>query len=400
MLNSADLIRKSEEFGARNYLPLPIVIAEGKGCWVTDPEGHEYLDCLSSYSALNHGHCHPELLQVLTSQASRCTLTSRAFHNDQLGPFLEKITKLCQMEAALPMNTGAEAVETAIKALRKWGYVRKGVPENKAEIIVCENNFHGRTTTIVSFSSEESYRTGFGPFTPGFKIIPYGDLEAFRAACGPNTVGFLVEPIQGEAGVVVPPPDFLKGAFEICEQENILFVADEIQTGLGRTGRMFCCEHFGVKPHAYVLGKALGGGIYPISVLVGSKELLGVFNPGEHGSTFGGNPLACAVAIKAIEILVDENLAGRADCFGGELIARLSSIQSPFIKEVRGRGLLIGIELNESSGGARKFCERLMEMKLLCKETHGYVIRVAPPLIVNQEELQFAFTRLEEVLRG
>lgn len=399
-MKSTELIQKSEQYGARNYLPLPIVISEGKGCWVKDPEGKEYLDCLSSYSALNHGHCHPGLLEALEVQARKCTLTSRAFHNDQLGPFLESITRLCGMEAALPMNTGAEAVETAIKALRKWGYLKKRVPENQAEIIVCENNFHGRTTTIISFSSEDAYRNGFGPFTPGFRIVPYGDLDAFKAACTPNTVGFLVEPIQGEAGVVIPPEEFLKGAYEHCEQENILFVADEIQTGLGRTGKMFCCEHFGFQPHAYVLGKALGGGVYPISVLVGSFDLLGVFEPGEHGSTFGGNPLACAVAQRAIKLLESEDLVKRAEELGNGLVQKLLSLDSPLVKEVRGKGLLIGIELHSNAGGARKYCERLMEMGVLCKETHEHVIRVAPALVVSQEDLDFAFSKLEEVLRG
>jgi ornithine--oxo-acid transaminase len=399
-MKSNELIQLSQQYGARNYLPLPIVISEGSGCWVSDPEGKKYLDCLSSYSALNHGHCHPALLETLTQQARKCTLTSRAFHNDQLGPFLKQITQLCSMDAALPMNTGAEAVETAIKALRKWGYTKKGVEENRAEIIVCENNFHGRTTTIVSFSSEEAYRSGFGPFTPGFRIIPYGDLEAFKSACNENTVGFLVEPIQGEAGVVIPPVDFLKGAFDFCEQNNILFVADEIQTGLGRTGRMFCCEHFGFQPHAYVLGKALGGGVYPISVLVGSRDLLGVFEPGEHGSTFGGNPLACAIALKALEILESENLVTRAWELGSKFQDRLFGLNSKYVAQVRGKGLLIGIVLKESAGGARQFCERLMQLGVLCKETHEHVIRVAPPLIVNQQELDFAFEKIQEVLQS
>ncbi len=399
-MKSNELIQLSQQYGARNYLPLPIVISEGSGCWVSDPEGKKYLDCLSSYSALNHGHCHPALLETLTHQARKCTLTSRAFHNDQLGPFLKRITQLCSMDAALPMNTGAEAVETAIKALRKWGYTKKGVEENRAEIVVCENNFHGRTTTIVSFSSEEAYRSGFGPFTPGFRIIPYGDLEAFKSACNENTVGFLVEPIQGEAGVVIPPVDFLKGAFDFCEQNNILFVADEIQTGLGRTGRMFCCEHFGFQPHAYVLGKALGGGVYPISVLVGSRDLLGVFEPGEHGSTFGGNPLACAIALKALEILESENLVTRAWELGSKFQDRLFGLNSKYVAQVRGKGLLIGIVLKESAGGARQFCERLMQLGVLCKETHEHVIRVAPPLIVNQQELDFAFEKIQEVLQS
>ena len=397
-MQSEEIIEMTEAYGAMNYKPLPIVIAKAEGVWVEDPEGKRYLDCLSSYSALNQGHGHPRLLKALTEQAHRCTLTSRAFHNDQLGPFLKKLTALCGMDMALPMNTGAEAVETAIKAVRKWGYLNKDIPDGEAEIIVCTENFHGRTTTIISFSSEDSYKDGFGPFTPGFKIIPYGDIEAFRAAVNPNTVAFLVEPIQGEAGVVVPNKDFMIEAASICRDQKVLFIADEIQTGLGRTGKMFCMEHYDIQPDGYILGKALGGGVYPISAFVSNKEVLGVFKPGSHGSTFGGNPLACAVAMEAIDVLVEEHLIERSAELGAHLKSGLSSIQSKHIDHIRGKGLMIGIVLKDEAGGARRFCEELKVRGLLCKETHETVIRITPPLVITKEELDWAIGQITEVL--
>jgi ornithine--oxo-acid transaminase len=397
MMSSKELIDLADRFGAPNYKPLPVVVAEGQGSWVTDPEGKRYLDCLSSYSALNFGHCHPEILEVFLAQAQRCTLTSRAFHNDQLGPFLKKLTSVCEMEMALPMNTGAEAVETALKAARKWGYQVKGVEKDQAEILVCENNFHGRTITVVSFSTEAAYRNGFGPFTPGFRSIPYGDLEAFKTALTPNTVAFLVEPIQGEAGVVVPSHEFMVETSRICKEQQVLFVADEIQTGLGRTGKMFCCEHYGIRPDAYILGKALGAGVYPVSAVVSSREILSVFNPGEHGSTFGGNPLGAAVATEALRILIDQRLAERSLQLGEALMLRLKTLSSPMITEVRGKGLMIGIVLKPEAGGARRYCEALKERGVLCKETHEHVIRIAPPLTVTQQELDFAWEALVQV---
>ncbi|MFB3127130.1 MAG: ornithine--oxo-acid transaminase, partial [Candidatus Acidiferrales bacterium] len=378
--------------------PLPIVIERGQRIWVWDVEGKKYMDCLSAYSALNQGHCHPRLVAVAKQQVEKLTLTSRAFHNDRMGSFLQELAQLCRMEMVLPMNSGAEAVETAIKAARKWGYTKKGVEADKAEIIVFENNFHGRTTTIVGFSSEPQYRAGFGPFTPGFRIVPYGDLEAVRAAVGPNTVGVLVEPIQGEAGVVVPPEGFLRALRELCTAERVLLIADEIQTGLGRTGRLFCCEYEDVQPDMYIVGKALGGGFYPVSAVVAGKEILGVFQPGDHGSTFGGNPLACALAQEALRIIVEEKLSERAQEMGAYFMSRLREISSPHVREVRGKGLLIGVELKVESGPARPFCEKLMEKGLLCKETHQQVIRFAPPLVIEREEIDWAISRVQEVL--
>ena len=391
-------IHLAETFGAHNYHPLPIVIERGQRIWVWDVEGKKYMDCLSAYSALNQGHCHPRLVAVAKQQVEKLTLTSRAFHNDRMGSFLQELAQLCRMEMVLPMNSGAEAVETAIKAARKWGYTKKGVEADKAEIIVFENNFHGRTTTIVGFSSEPQYRAGFGPFTPGFRIVPYGDLEAVRAAVGPNTVGVLVEPIQGEAGVVVPPEGFLRALRELCTAERVLLIADEIQTGLGRTGRLFCCEYEGVQPDMYIVGKALGGGFYPVSAVVAGKEILGVFQPGDHGSTFGGNPFACALAQKALRIIVEEKLSERAQEMGAYFMSRLREISSPHVREVRGKGLLIGVELKAESGPARPFCEKLMEKGLLCKETHQQVIRFAPPLVIEREEIDWAISRVQEVL--
>lgn len=391
-------ISLAEKYGARNYHPLPIVVAEAEGVWVIDPEGRRYMDMLSSYSALNQGHRHPRILDAMRSQIDRVTLSSRAFHNDQIGPFMQSLCALCGMEKALLMNSGAEAVETAIKAARKWGYRVKGVEDGKAEIIVCEHNFHGRTTTIVGFSSEAQYQDGFGPFTPGFRMVEYGSAAALEAAINDNTVAFLVEPIQGEAGIIIPPDGYLRDARRICAEKNILFIADEIQTGLGRTGRMFACEHEGVRPDIFILGKALGGGAYPISAIVADSNVMDVFRPGDHGSTFGGNPLACAVAHAALDVIVDENLAERAAEMGAYFLERLRAIDSPHVLEVRGRGLMIGVEIKVESGPARPFCERLMELGLLCKETHGQVIRLAPPLIISKEEIDWAMEKLERAL--
>lgn len=392
------LIDLAETFGAHNYLPLPVVLDRGEAAHVWDVDDRRYLDFLSCYSALSHGHRHPRLVAALCEQAQRLTLTSRAFHNDQLGPFLEELCTYSGTEMALPMNTGAEAVETSLKAARKWAYLTKGVPENEAEIIACRDNFHGRTITVISFSSEELYRRDFGPFTPGFTLIPYGDTAALEAAITPKTAAFIVEPIQGEAGVIVPPDGYLRSVREITERNDVLLIDDEVQTGLGRTGRRFCVDHEGVVPDLIVLGKALGGGMYPVSAVVGRKDVLGLFRPGEHGSTFGGNPLGSAVAREALRVLVDERLAERAAELGAALVDRLDSIASPYIREVRGKGLLVGLVLREEAGGARRFCEALMADGLLCKETHGNVIRFAPPLVVEPEQIEWAVERTEAVL--
>lgn len=389
------LIEQSEKFGANNYHPLPIVISEAEGVWVKDPEGNKYMDMLSAYSAVNQGHRHPKIIQALKDQAERVTLTSRAFHNDQLGPWYEMICELTNMDMALPMNTGAEAVETAIKAARRWAYDVKGVAENQAEIIACVGNFHGRTMTAVSLSSEEEYQKGFGPMLPGIKLVPYGDIAALKAAITENTAAFLIEPIQGEAGIVIPPEGFLKEARELCKEKNVLFIADEIQAGLARSGKMFACEWEGVSPDMYILGKALGGGVFPISCVVSSKEVLGVFNPGSHGSTFGGNPMACAVSMASIEVIKEEKLVERSLELGNYFVDQLKEIKNPMIKEVRGRGLFIGVELTEP---ARKYCEALKEEGLLCKETHDTVIRFAPPLIISKEELDWAIEKIVKVL--
>ncbi len=357
------------------------------------------MDMLSSYSAINHGHCHPKIVEAMVSQAQKVTLTSRAFHNDQLGPFSEELAQLCEMEKVLPMNTGAEAVETAIKAARKWGYQKKGVQKDMAEIIVCTNNFHGRTITIVTFSTEESYREGFGPFTPGFKVIPYGDSQALEDAISTNTVAFLVEPIQGEGGVIVPPSGYLSRVREICDREKVLLMADEIQTGFCRTGKMFCFQHENIQPDVLILGKALGGGILPISAVVSSDEVMSVFRPGDHGSTFGGNPLACAVARTSIKIMLEEDMARQASEKGGYFMDKLVQIDSPHTKEVRGKGLLIGLELKPEAGGARLYCEQLMAKGLLCKETHENVIRFAPPLVITREEMDLALEKIADVLK-
>ncbi len=392
-----ELLALEDRWGAHNYHPLEVVIERAEGPWVYSVDGRRYLDCLSAYSAVNQGHCHPKILAALTEQASRVTLTSRAFRNDKLPVFLERLAGLCGLDAVVPMNTGAEAVETAIKAARRWGYRHKGIAEDKAEIIVCENNFHGRTTTIVGFSSDKDSRAGFGPFTPGFVSIPFGDIDAVRAAITPNTCAFLVEPIQCEAGIFIPPEGFLREAAELCRSNNVLLLLDEIQTGLGRTGRMFCADHDDVRPDAFILGKALSGGFYPVSALVGTQELIGVFDPGSHGSTYGGNPLGCAVALEALRVIEQEQLVARSAELGDWLLGELSKLRHPAIKEVRGRGLLVGIELH---GPARPYCEQLKDLGVLCKETHDHVIRVAPPLVVERDDLAWAVERFGKVFAG
>jgi ornithine--oxo-acid transaminase len=395
MTTTKQIIEQTDAYGAHNYHPLPIVISKAEGVWVEDPEGNKYMDMLSAYSALNQGHRHPKIIQALKDQADKVTLTSRAFHNDKLGVFYEKLARITGKQMILPMNTGAEAVETALKAVRRWAYQVKKVPENQAEIIVCEGNFHGRTITITSFSSSEEYKRGFGPFTPGFKIIPYGDIDALKAAITPNTAAFLLEPIQGEAGIIIPRDGFLKEARKICSEHNVLFVADEIQTGFGRTGKMFACEWEDVIPDMYIMGKALGGGVFPISAVAADKEILGVFDPGSHGSTFGGNPLGCAVAIAALDVIIEENLVNRSLELGQYFLEKLKEIQNPDIHEIRGRGLFIGVELK---GKARPYCERLKDLGLLCKETHETTIRFAPPLTITKEELDWALERIRQVL--
>ncbi|MFD2760662.1 ornithine--oxo-acid transaminase [Lentibacillus juripiscarius] len=394
---SQQIIDQTQEYGAKNYHPLPVVISKAEGVWVEDPEGNRYMDMLSSYSALNQGHRHPKIVQALKSQADAVTLTSRAFHNDQLGPWYEKICKLTNKEMALPMNSGAEAVETAFKAARRWAYDVKGVADDQAEIIVCEGNFHGRTMTAVSLSSEAEYQRGYGPLLPGIKVIPYGDINALKEAITENTAAFLFEPIQGEAGINIPPEGFLKEAYDVCAKNNVLYMADEIQAGLGRTGKMFACDWEDVVPDVLILGKALGGGIMPVSCVVANKDVLGVFNPGSHGSTFGGNPLACAVSTAALEVLEEEKLADRSLELGNHMMDELKKINNPKIKEVRGKGLFIGVELTES---ARPYCEALKEKGLLCKETHDNVIRFAPPLVIEKEDLDWAIGHIQEVLKG
>jgi ornithine--oxo-acid transaminase len=399
MLKSSEYSALIDQYCAHNYLPLPVILCRGLGVWVWDVEGNTYLDMLSSYSALNQGHRHPKIIQAVKDQLDKLTLTSRAFNHDELGPFCEKLCKLTGQDQVLLMNTGAEGVETAIKAVRKWGYKVKGVPKDKAEIICCENNFGGRTTTIVGFSSEEQYRDGFGPFTPGFKLIPYDNLAALEQAITPGTVAFMVEPIQGEAGIIVPKEGYLKGAKEICEKNNVLFVADEIQTGLGRTGKLFCCEYEGVKPDVLIVGKALGGGCYPVSGILTSKDVMQVFQPGDHGSTFGGNPLACAVGMAALDVIIDEKLVQMSFERGKYFRERLLQLKSRHVQEVRGKGLFIGVEVKESSGPARPFCEALMKRGILAKETHKQVIRFAPPLIIDKGEIDWAMEKISDVLR-
>jgi ornithine--oxo-acid transaminase len=383
-------------YSARNYKPLPVVLEKGEGAWVWDVDGKKYLDCLSAYSALNQGHRHPTIVAAAKAQLDRITLTSRAFHNDQMGPFLHELCAISGFPKALPMNSGAEAVETALKAVRKWGYKVKGVPDGKAEIVVCADNFHGRTISIVSFSTEPQYQDGFGPFTPGFKVVKYGDAAALEKAITPTTVAFIVEPIQGEGGVLVPPAGYLKKVREICTRQRVLFVADEIQTGLGRTGKMFCWEWDGAKPDAMIVGKALAGGLYPVSAFLSSEEVMGVFNPGDHGSTFGGNPLGCAIGRASLKVLVEEKLAERARELGDWFMGELRKIDSPNIKDVRGKGLLIGVEL---TGAARPYCEALMERGILAKETHDRVVRFAPPLVVARQDLEWALRAITEVLQ-
>ena len=395
--HTQEFIELENRFGAHNYHPLDVVIVRADGVWVYDVEGKRYLDCLASYSAVNQGHCHPKILETLIEQAHKVTLTSRAFRNDQLPLLCRDLHELTGFDRALPMNSGAEAVETAVKAARKWGYKVKGIPDGKAEIIVCANNFHGRTVTIVSFSSDEQYRDGFGPFTPGFKIIPYGDARSLREAITPNTCAFLVEPIQGEAGIIIPPRGYLREASAICRENHVLLVCDEIQSGLGRTGELFAYMHEGITPDVLIVGKALSGGFYPVSAVLASQEVMGVFHPGDHGSTFGGNPLACAVARTALRVLVEEGMVRNSALLGRYFLDRLLTIHSPHVKEIRGKGLWIGIELDVA---ARPYCEALKEEGLLCKETHDCVIRIAPPLTIVSEEIDWAFDRIRKVIEA
>jgi len=395
MQKSKEIIELTENYGARNYHPLPVVVNKAEGIWVTDPEGNRYMDMLSAYSAVNQGHRHPKIIEALKDQADKVTLTSRAFHNDQLGPWYEKVSKLTNKEMILPMNTGAEAVETAIKAARRWAYDVKGVEADQAEIIACEGNFHGRTMSAVSLSSEPEYKRGFGPMLQGMSTVPYGDIDALKAAITPNTAAFIFEPIQGEAGVVVPPEGFIKAAYELCKENNVLFIADEIQAGLARSGKMFACDWEQVEPDMVILGKALGGGVFPISCVAANEDILGVFNPGSHGSTFGGNPLACAVSIAALDVIEEENLVERSQELGTYMMNELKKIDNPIMKEVRGKGLFIGVELTVE---ARSYCEELKERGLLCKETHENVIRFAPPLIIEKEDIDWALDHIREVL--
>lgn len=397
-LSAQQLIALEEKYGAHNYHPLDVVITRASGVWVWDVEGNRYLDFLAAYSAVNQGHCHPKIVEALKAQAERVTLTSRAFRNDQLGPLCQQLSELTGFARFLPMNSGAEAVETAIKAARKWGYTVKGVPRDQAEIIAFEGNFHGRTTTIVGFSTEEQYREGFGPFTPGFRVVPYGDLEAVASAINQNTVAVLVEPIQGEGGIIVPPAGYLKGLRELTQKHGVLLVVDEIQSGLGRTGKLFAYEHEGIRPDIVIIGKALGGGCVPISGILADDEVMGVFRPGDHGSTFGGNPLACAVARVALKVLVEEGMIENSARLGDYFLERLRAIASPHVKEVRGKGLWIGVELVPEAGGARRFCEALQKEGLLCKETHVNTIRFAPPLVITRDELDWALERIAKVL--
>ncbi|MDP4095265.1 ornithine--oxo-acid transaminase [Paenibacillus sp. P96] len=397
MSTMESIMEQTERLGAHNYHPLPIVIAQAEGVWVTDPAGKRYMDMLSGYSALNQGHRHPRIIEALKRQADRVTLTSRAFYNEPLAELLELLTGLTGKEMILPMNTGAEAVETALKAARRWGYRVKGIPDNQAEIIVCQGNFHGRTLTVTSFSSESAYRTEFGPFTPGFRIIPYGDIDALKQAISPSTAAFLLEPIQGEAGIVIPPEGYLQQVRSLCSEHNVLLMADEIQTGFGRTGRRFACDWEQVVPDVYIMGKALGGGVLPVSAVAADRSILGLFEPGSHGSTFGGNPLASAVAVAALKVIEEEGLAERSLRLGARLLERLQRLDHPDIVQVRGRGLFIAIEVG---GLARPYCERLQQEGLLCKETHDHVIRLAPPLTISELELDWAIERIERVCQN
>ena len=395
-VNTQDFVELENKYGAHNYHPLDVVIEHAQGVWVYDVDGKRYLDCLAAYSAVNQGHCHPTILQSLEDQAHKVTLTSRAFRNEQLPLLCKELHDLTGFDMVLPMNTGAEAVETAIKTARKWGYKIKGIPEGKAEIIVCSNNFHGRTVTIVSFSTDEQYRDGFGPFTPGFKVIPFGDVRALREAITPDTCAFLVEPIQGEAGIVIPPTGFLREAAAICRENKVLLMADEIQSGLGRTGKLFAYMHEGVTPDVLIVGKALAGGFYPVSAILASRDILGVYKPGDHGSTFGGNPMGCAIARTALRVLIEEKMVERSAELGAYFLTLLQTLRSSDLKEVRGRGLWIGIELHSP---ARPYCEKLKEEGILCKETHDRVIRIAPPLIISRQEIDWAFERITKVIQ-
>jgi ornithine--oxo-acid transaminase len=399
-MKTNELIGLEDRFGAKNYNPLDVILNKGEGIWVWDVEGKKYMDCLSAYSAVNHGHCHPKIMQALIDQASKLTLTSRAFRNDQLGPFYEEICDLTRSHKILPMNSGAEAVETAVKAVRKWGYTVKGVPEEQAEIIVCENNFHGRTISIVSFSTDPSSRNGFGPFTPGFKVIPFDDTQALEAAMTPHTVAFLVEPIQGEAGVIIPHAGYLKVAKDLCEKHNVILILDEIQTGLGRTGKLLAEEHDGIEADMTLIGKALSGGFYPVSAVLSNETVLDVLNPGQHGSTFGGNPLACAIARTALKVLVEEGLIENAASMGTYFLEGLKQISNPYIKEVRGKGLMIGLEFYPEAGGARQYCEKLKKKGLLCKETHDHIIRFSPPLVITKDQIEWALEKIYNVLKA
>ena len=394
-LTTEDFLELENNYGAHNYRPLDVVIERAEGVWVYDVEGKKYLDCLAAYSAVNQGHCHPKILNTLVEQARKVTLTSRAFRNDQLPLLYTELHDLTGFDMALPMNSGAEAVETAIKTARKWGYTVKGIPDGKAEIIVCANNFHGRTVTIVSFSTDEQYRRGFGPFTPGFKVIPFGDIQALRDAIKPDTCAFLVEPIQGESGIIIPPKGFLREAADVCRRNRVLLMTDEIQSGLGRTGKLFAYMHEGITPDVLIIGKALAGGFYPVSAVLASKEILGVYQPGDHGSTFGGNPLACAIARTALRVLMEEKMVERSAELGAYFLDQLKTLRSPDLREVRGIGLWIGIELRSP---ARPYCEALKQEGILCKETHDKVIRIAPPLIITREEIDWAFARIRKVI--
>ena len=396
-VESQEFIHLEEEYGAHNYSPLDVVITRGEGVWVYDVDGNKYLDCLSAYSALNQGHVHPKILNALLEQARKLTLTSRAFRNDQLPLFYKELSEMTGYQMSLPMNSGAEAVETAIKLARKWAYKVKGVPRYQAEIITAAGNFHGRTTTIVSFSTELSYRDDFGPFTPGFVTVPFGDVSAIEKKVNKNTAAVLLEPIQGEGGVIVPPAGYLRNAAEICRKNNVLFIADEIQTGLARTGKLFASDHEGVRPDIMIIGKALGGGFYPVSAILADKPILGLFRPGDHGSTFGGSPLAAAVGRAALAVIREEKLADRAEQMGTYFMDQLAEIPSPHVKDVRGKGLLIGVELKPESGGARRFCEALQKKGILAKETHENVIRFAPPLIIEKNSIDWALPAIREV---
>jgi ornithine--oxo-acid transaminase len=397
--SSRSFIELEERYGAFNYHPLPVVLERGQGAWVWDVEGKQYLDCLAAYSAVNQGHCHPRLVAALERQARRITLTSRAFHNDQLGPFCQELCELSGFDRFLPMNSGAEAVETALKLVRKWGHTVKGVPDTQSEILVFEENFHGRTTTIVGFSTHEQYRFGFGPFGGGFRILPYGDRDAVAAAITERTIGILVEPIQGEGGIIIPPEGYLRSLRKLADEHGILLVCDEIQSGLGRAGKLFAFEHEGIRPDVAIVGKALSGGMYPVSGVLASDPVMRVFQPGDHGSTFGGNPLGAAVSREALRVLVEEQLIQRSAELGAYLLEGLRAIRSPLVQEVRGRGLWIGIELRREAGPARPYCERLMELGVLAKETREQVIRVAPPLVISRADLDWALERFESVLK-